>query len=120
MDDLSYIVGLGFSGDDVPRAIIISLVMAVVFATRHPVWKVGIAALFVDHVIWALVSQAAAGAGTDTIVMSLRAMVQTFTDDLGYYLVRFFGLTVLISIFAGARHKLYVLAPPTSKKRVHV
>lgn len=117
MDDLTYIVGLGFSGDDIPRAIIISVVMAVLFAPRHPLWKIGLAALFVDHVIWALVAQAASGAGTETIIQSLRAMGQTFTDDLGYYLVRYIGLVVLISIFAGARQKLYVLAPPSASKR---
>ena len=106
MEDLSYSVGLGFSGADIPRALIITFFMAMLFAPQHSMWKLGFAALAIDKIIWPLISLAAAGKGTDAIMGSLESLSGTLVDDLGVYLVRYFGLTVLIGMFTSVFARL--------------
>jgi len=57
------------------------------------------------------VAQAAAGAGWEEIMASLVALGETLKDDLGMYMVRYFGLTVMIGLFTGARARLHGLMP---------
>ena len=111
MEDLSYIIGLGFSGSDIPRALIIAFFMAMLFAPQHSMWKLGFAALAVDKIAWPLVSQAAAGKGFDVLLNTLQNIGASAVDDLGIYVVRYFGLTVLIGLFTAFRARLHAFAP---------
>ena len=111
MEDLNYIISLGFSGADIPRALIISFFIAMMFAPQNTMWRLGFVALAVDKLAWPIVAQAAAGAGMETLFESLKAIVISVPDDLGVYLVRYFGLTVLIGLFAAARARIHMLAP---------
>jgi len=65
MEDLNYIISLGFSGADIPRAVIVAFFMSMLFAPRISTWRLGFGALAVDRIVWPLVAQAAAGAGND-------------------------------------------------------
>ncbi|MEO1015226.1 MAG: hypothetical protein AAFX08_08580 [Pseudomonadota bacterium] len=112
MEDLSYIVGLGFSGADIYRALIIAFFMAMLFAPQHSMWKLGFAALFIDKLVWPLTTQAIAGAGFTEVTGSMEGIAATFVDDLGVYVVRYFGLTVLIGMFTEFRTRLHQIAPP--------
>ena len=111
MEDLSYIVSLGFSGADIPRALIISFFVAMLFAPRRSVWQLGLGALMFDKVAWPLIAQSFAGADPGALFGSFFALFETFFDDLGVYLVRYVGLTILIAAFAAARERLHQLAP---------
>ncbi len=111
MEDLSYIIGLGFSGADISRALIISFFMAMLFANQNSIWKLGFGALAIDKLVWPLIGQAAAGAGFDAVIGSVQGIIASLGDDLGVYMVRYFGLTVLICLFAAGRSHLHALAP---------
>ncbi|MBI1393102.1 MAG: hypothetical protein GC152_10215 [Alphaproteobacteria bacterium] len=112
MEDLSYIIGLGFSGADVYRALIIAFFMSMLFAPQHSMWKLGVAALLIDKIVWPLVAQSVSGAGMDEVGGSLQGIASSFVDDLGVYVVRYFGLTVLIGMFSEFRTRLHQFAPP--------
>ena len=114
MEDLNYIISLGFSGADIPRAVIIAFTISLLFAPRASLWKLGFGALAVDRLLWPLVSQAASGAGWQEILGSLVALGETLPDDLGMYMVRYFGLFVMIALFTAARTRLHAMVP--SKK----
>ncbi|MEM1397870.1 MAG: hypothetical protein AAGH38_10555 [Pseudomonadota bacterium] len=114
MEDLSYIVGLGFSGTDIYRALIITFLMAMLLSPAHSMWKLGIIALVIDKIIWPLSSQGVAGADASEITGSVQGLMSTFVDDLGVYAVRYVGLTVLIGAFSEFRRRLHAIAP--SKK----
>ncbi|MGF1543002.1 MAG: hypothetical protein ACFB00_00565 [Parvularculaceae bacterium] len=111
MEDLNYIVGLGFSGTDLPRALIISFLLAVLFAPKRSVWQLGAFALIVDRLLWPLVQQSISGAGTETVFASGGALVETFMDDLGVYAVRYVGLTMMIGMFAQMRRWVDQMTP---------
>lgn len=110
MEDLSYIIGIGFSGADLPRALVLSFFLAVLFAHRRSIWVLGFAALIIDRIVWPIIEQAAAGAGLHTIYATIAAMVENFPVDLGVYVVRYIGLTVLIGLFALLRVRLHSMA----------
>ena len=116
MKDLEYIVSLGFSGTDITRAIIIAFFLAMFVRKEAPIWKMALIALFADRMLWPIVSQAIAGAGLQTIYGSIGAIFQSFFDDLGVYVVRFFGLFVMITLFVTARHRLHKMTPPRKPK----
>lgn len=103
MDDLTYIIGLGFSGADLVRAVILAFFLAVIFGTRRSVWALGLIALALDKFVWPIAAQALSGAEIHTIYASIGAMGETFLDDLGVYLVRYMGLVVMIAAFTGVR-----------------
>ena len=111
MEDLSYIVGIGFSGADLPRAVILSFFLAVLFAARRSIWLLGLVALVIDRIIWPIVAQASAGAEIHTIYATIGAMVQSAPQDLGVYVVRYVGLTVMIGLFAAMRMRLHKMGP---------
>ena len=61
MEDLQYIIGIGFSGSDLPRAILITFLFAC-FAKRDTnIWKMGLIALIIDRAIWPISAMAISG-----------------------------------------------------------
>lgn len=111
MEDLKYIVSLGFSGADVMPAIIIAFFMAMFVRKGAPVWKMALIALAADRLVWPIIDQAMAGADIHTIYASIGAMVKSFPTDLGVYVVRFFGLLVMIAAFVALRFKIHEMKP---------
>ena len=111
MEDLNYIVSLGFSGADLPRALILAFFMAMLFAPKQSIWRLGVVALLIDKLIWPLVSQAIAGASVSSVFASLGAIVQSVDQDLAIYVVRYFGLTVMIGFFSSFRGWVHTVIP---------
>ncbi len=113
MDDLIYIVTLGFSGSDIWRAIIISFFAAMLVTSRRRVWLVAFWALFIDRFVWPLSAMSSHGADMEMLGTTASAIVTTLPDDMGLYLIRYIGLFVMISVYVAARRRLH--APWTEK-----
>ena len=107
MNDLSYILGLGFSGADIWRAIIIAFFVAMLLGGRRNVWLLGFFALVADRVIWPIIGMGLAGSDIHSIYASIAAIGQTLFDDLGLYVVRYLGLTIMVAAFVAGRAKLH-------------
>lgn len=111
MEDLEYILGIGFSGADMPRAVILAFVFAM-FAKRDTnMWVYAVFALVIDRVVWPIASMGAAGADIQSIYASIAAMSKTFLDDLGIYIVRYMGLVVMITGFTWLRASIHKFMP---------
>ena len=111
MEDLMYILSLGFSGSDLPQALAISFLLAMLFAPKNSIWALGGLALIVDRFVWPLTGQALSGAEIETVFASIGALVDTFVDDLGIYVVRYLGLTIMIGLFNELRARVHSFAP---------
>lgn len=111
MEDLQYIVGIGFSGADLPRAVILAFIFAM-FARRDTnVWAYGLFALLIDRTVWPIAAMGASGADIQSIYASIGAIFQTFMDDLGFYFVRYMGLVLMILGFSWIRTSIHKMAP---------
>ena len=111
MEDLQYILGIGFSGSDLPRAIIIAFILAM-FARRNAnVWIYGFIALFIDRMVWPIAAMASAGAEPAVVLSSFGALFQTLRDDLGIYFVRYIGLVVMMLSFRWLRTSIQRITP---------
>lgn len=111
MEDLEYILGIGFSGADLPRAAILAFVFAM-FAKRDTnIWIYAMFALVIDRVVWPIAAMGASGADVQSIYASIGAMFKTFIDDLGIYIVRYMGLVVMIAAFIWFRARVHRIVP---------
>lgn len=111
MEDLQYIVGIGFSGADLPRAVILAFFFAM-FAKRDTnVWIYTMFALVIDRAIWPIAAMGAAGADVQTMSASVSAMGKSFVDDLGIYIVRYLGLAFMMSAFIWFRARVWRIVP---------
>jgi hypothetical protein len=117
MEDLTYILGLGFSGADVWRAIIIAFFVAMIAGKKRSVWFMGLVALLADRIVWPIVGMALSGSDIQSIYASIGAITQTFVDDLGLYAVRYLGLTIMIAGFVASRSKIHTIAPAGKKAK---
>jgi len=117
MEDLKYIVALGFSGTDVLPAIVIAFFAAMFVKNGAPVWRIALLALILDRLVWPVASQALSGVGIHTIYATIGGFFTTFFDNLGVFVVRFFGLVVMIGSFVLARQQIHKLAPPPKKAK---
>lgn len=115
MEDLNYILGLGFSGADIWRAIIIAFFLAMVAGKKRSIWFIGLIALLADRIVWPIVGMAISGADIQSIYASIGAMTQTFIDDLGLYVVRYLGLTIMIAAFVAGRAHIHAMKPAGKK-----
>jgi len=117
MDDLEYIIGIGFSGADLPRAIILAFIFAM-FAKRDTnIWVYAMFALVIDRTVWPIAAMGASGAEFNSIYASMVAMVKSFKNDLGIYIVRYVGLVVMVTGFIWIRtgvHKVMPGSPATA------
>lgn len=111
MEDLEYIVGIGFSGADMPRAIILAFIFAM-FAKRDTnIWVYAMFALLIDRTAWPIAAMGAAGADIQTIYASIGAIFKTFIDDLGIYIVRYMGIVLMITGFMWMRSSVHKILP---------
>lgn len=118
MQDLEYILGIGFSGADLPRAVILAFLFAMFANKDTNIWRMGLLALLIDRLVWPIASMGAAGADIQAIYASVGALVKTFIDDLGIYIVRYIGLTLMIGGFRWFRASIHKMAPG-GKKHAH-
>jgi hypothetical protein len=102
MEDLKDIVSLGFSGADVVRAVLIAFALAILPRKRRSIWALAAVALFIDRVIWPIAGMAIAGSGIHSIYAAIAALGKTLIDDLGVYVVRYFGLATMIDSLSRA------------------
>jgi hypothetical protein len=116
MEDLNYILGLGFSGADVWRAIIVAFFLAMLAGKKRSIWFVGFIALLIDRIAWPILGMAISGADVQSIYASIGGMFQTFIDDIGLYVVRYLGLTIMIAAFVAGRAKIHTLKPMKKAK----
>lgn len=119
MQDLQYIIGIGFSGADLPRAIILSFLFAMFAHKDTNIWKVGLLALLIDRILWPLGSMGATGADFQTLIASIVAMFTGFLDDLGIYIIRYLGITLMIGGFRWVRARIHHWAEKGKSKHAH-
>ena len=115
MEDLNYIVGIGFSGADITRAVILAFFVAMLAGTKRSVWYVAAIALLLDRLAWPVISMATAGHDFNAISGAYIGMAQSLVDDLGFYVVRYLGLAVLIGAFRWLRESVHRFGPPRKK-----
>jgi len=111
MEDLQYIIGIGFSGADLPRAVILSFLFAMFAKGEANIWKAGLLALLIDRTVWPIAAMGSSGADIQTIYAAIGAMVRSLKDDLGVYIVRYIGIVLMIGGFRWFRasvHKLQI------------
>lgn len=116
MQDLQYIISLGFSGGDIWFALGIAFFAAMVTTRQSDVWVMGFWAFLVDRFVLPIVGMGVAGAELTSIYASIGAMAQNFTDDLGIYVVRYLGICLMMSIFVSARRRIHHASPPKAKQ----
>jgi len=104
MEDLSYIVGIGFSGADLPRAVILAFLFAMFAQGNGNIWKIGLLALLIDRTVWPI-------ADIQSIYAAIAGMAKTFKNDLGIYIVRYIGLVLMIGGFRWLRASLHSMSP---------
>ena len=111
MEDLEYILSIGFSGSDLPRAVILAFLFAA-FAKRDTnIWKVGLLAILIDRTVWPIAAMSSSGADLQSIYASVGALFQSFKDDLGIYIVRYIGLVLMIGGFRWMRQAVHKVVP---------
>jgi len=115
MDDLQYIIGIGFSGADLPRAIILAFLFAMFAKKDTNIWKASLLALLIDRTVWPIAAMGAAGADIQSIYASIAALFKTFFDDLGIYIVRYIGLVLMMSGFIWMRVRIHKFLPKKGK-----
>ena len=111
MEDLEYILGIGFSGSDLPRAVILAFLFAA-FAKRDTnIWKVGLLAILIDRTVWPIAAMSSSGADLQSVYASIAAIFQGFSQDLGIYIVRYMGLVLMIGGFRWMRQAVHRIVP---------
>jgi len=114
MEDLQYIVNLGFSGTDLPRAVALSFLLAMFLKKHGNIWRMALIALVIDRIIWPIVAMSFS-AEIQSVYASIGALGKTFFNDLGIYVVRYVGLVTMIALFAWARRQVHKMAPKKPK-----
>jgi hypothetical protein len=111
MDDLQYIIGIGFSGADLPRAVILAFIFAMFAKRGTNIWVYAMFALLIDRTVWPITAMGASGADLATMYASFEAIFKTLKNDLGIYIVRYVGLVVMISSFIWLRTGVHRVMP---------
>lgn len=115
MNDLQYIISIGYSGTDLPRAIILAFLFAMFAKKDTNLWKAGLLALLIDRTVWPIAAMGASGADIQSIYASIGAIFKTFFDDLGIYIVRYIGLVLMITGFVWLRMSVHKMIPRKGK-----
>ena len=111
MEDLQYIVGIGFSGADMPRAVILAFLFAMFAQGNGNVWKVALLALLIDRLVWPIAAMGSSGAEIQSIYAAIGGMFKSLKDDLGIYIVRYIGLVLMIGGFRWLRSSIHSMYP---------
>ncbi len=111
MEDLNYIIGIGFSGADLPRAVILAFLFAMFAQGNANIWKVGLLALLIDRTVWPIAAMGSSGAELQSIYSAIAGMAKSFKDDIGIYIVRYIGLVLMIGGFRWLRASIHNISP---------
>lgn len=106
MDDLQYILNIGFAGSDFWRAIWIGLAASLIATRKFRPWKVGILAFTVDR-IWPYYSMHLHGYEFDAIWASVWAAIMTLPQDITFYIIRYLGILGLVYLGYNLRRLLH-------------
>ncbi len=117
MQDLQYILGIGFSGADIPRAVILAFLFAMFAKKNTNIWQVAVLALLIDRTVWPIAQMGASGAELQSIYAAASGMARSLIDDLGIYVVRYLGFVMMIGGFRWMRASIHGFAP--GKKAAH-
>lgn len=112
MEDLNYIVGIGFSGADLPRAVILAFLFAMFAQGNTNIWKAGLLALLIDRTVWPIAAMGSSGADIQSIYAAIGGMFRGLRDDLGIYIVRYIGLVLMIGGFRVLRSSIHGVQAP--------
>lgn len=111
MEDLNYIIGIGFSGADLPRAVILAFLFAMFAQGNGNIWKIGLLALLIDRTVWPIAAMGTSGAELHSIYSAIGGMAKSFQDDLGIYIVRYIGMVLMIGGFRWMRASIHNITP---------
>lgn len=111
MEDLNYIVGIGFSGADLPRAVILAFLFAMFAQGNGNIWKIGLLALLIDRTVWPIAAMGSSGADIQSIYAAIAGMAKSFNNDIGIYIVRYIGMVLMIGGFRWLRASIHNLSP---------
>ena len=111
MEDLNYIIGIGFSGADLPRAVILAFLFAMFAQGNANIWKAGLLALLIDRTVWPIAAMGASGAELQSVYSAIAGMAKSFKNDLGIYIVRYIGLVLMIGGFRWLRASIHNISP---------
>ncbi|GEM_PF-1284003 len=117
MDDLRYIVTLGFSGSDVIRAVILAFLFAMATSRQSDVWRMAAFAFLIDRFVWPIAGMALSGSDIHAIYASVGAYFTGFLDDLGIYVVRYLGLCLMMSGFIALRRRIHHVKPAKTSSK---
>ncbi len=111
MEDLNYIIGIGFSGADLPRAVILAFLFALFAHGNTNICKGGLLALLIDRTVWPIAAMGASGAELQSVYSAIIGMAKSVKDDLGIYIVRYIGLVLMIGGFRWLRASIHSVSP---------
>lgn len=111
MKDLEYIIGVGFTGEDLPRAVILAFLFAMFARKDTNVWTYALFALLIDRTVWPIATMGASGADVSEMYAALGKTFSNFWDDIGLYFVRYMGLVLMILGFGALRGFLQKFVP---------
>ena len=80
MNDLNYIIGIGFSGSDLPRAAVLAFLFAMFAHKDTNLWRTALLALLIDRTIWPIAAMSVSGADMATITASITALFKSAYD----------------------------------------
>lgn len=114
MDELLYVISLGFSGSDVGRAMLLVLIGALFVTRRFLPWKMTLVVLVIDQA-WPYLSLLAETGNHALVAQSFRGQMMRWEDNLAPFLVRWAGLYILLRGSFSLRRKLQTAFPDDGK-----
>jgi hypothetical protein len=115
MDQLLYVLSLGFSGSDAVRAIILLLVGALFVGKRILPLKMTVILLIIDQA-WPYLSLAMEPGAVSSTPSMIQGQAAHWKDGLAAFLIRAAGFYVFIRGSYSLRRKLHDNAPEGSGK----
>lgn len=114
MDELRYLISLGFSGSDMVRAVIL-LVLGSLFVTRRfPPLRMTIILLLIDQA-WPIIAAMNEDGGSNAIQASIRWSAENWEDSLAGFMVRAAGFYIFVRGTFSLRRKLHEALPEEKK-----
>lgn len=114
MEQLLYVLSLGFSGSDAARAVVLVLMGALFVTKRFPPWRMVLLLLLID-LAWPYAGMLRGGSGLREIEFAIRAVFVHWQDALAGFLVRAAGFYIFVRGTFSLRRKLHEAFPEEKK-----